>query len=74
MYHSEYWAFHWAFQPSGTRGGGGPDGGTKSAILRERDVDVDVEELRCGCRKEDFNARVDEDLCDCLHPILTLRL
>lgn len=26
-YHSWYCSFHWAFQPSGTRGGGGPEGG-----------------------------------------------
>lgn len=32
-YHSLYSAFQSAFQPSGTLGGGGPDGGTKSAMV-----------------------------------------
>lgn len=31
-YHSEYWSFQRAFQPSGTFGGGGPPGGAKSAM------------------------------------------
>lgn len=33
VYHSEYCSFHCAFHPSGTFGGGGPGGGTKSAII-----------------------------------------
>ena len=32
-YHSLYWSLYCAFQPSGTFGGGGPDGGRKSDIM-----------------------------------------
>lgn len=39
-YHSLYWSFHWAFQPSGTLGGGGPDGGMKSAMLMRANYDI----------------------------------
>lgn len=31
-HHSLYWSFHLATQPSGTLGGGGPGGASKSAI------------------------------------------
>lgn len=31
--HSLYCSFHWAFHPSGTFGGGGPGGASKSAIF-----------------------------------------
>lgn len=32
-YHSLYWSFQRAIQPSGTLGGGGPDGASKSAMI-----------------------------------------
>lgn len=35
-YHSLYWSFHTAFQPSGTLGGGGPVGAAKSAIVDDQ--------------------------------------
>ena len=34
-YHSPYCAFHTAFQPSGTLGGGGPAGGASAMMLKE---------------------------------------
>ena len=34
-YHSLYCAFHTAFQPSGTLGGGGPGGGASAMMLEE---------------------------------------
>ena len=45
-YHSWYWAFQRAFQPSGTLGGGGPAGGAKSAIVDCMTLDGDSQGLK----------------------------
>lgn len=52
-HHSLYWSFHRATQPSGTLGGGGPDGASKSAIpclMDNLEVEVSriVGELNAG--------------------------
>ena len=40
-HHSLYWSFQSAFHPSGTLGGGGPEGGTKSAMVEESVARID---------------------------------